>query len=396
MKISIPGSEMQQYSMVFVFKKGLCYILKYDHIFIMSMRINQYALGYTMIVLAAFMATGCDSVDQAEVPSVSTLRPTAITGHSAESGGIIDNSGTNPVTARGVVWNSTGNPTLEDNKGMTLDGKGAGSFNSTIGGLAPGITYYVRAYAKNQAGIAYGNQVSFATSLENNNSSGSLTDADGNEYRTVIIGQAEWMAENLRVTHYNDGRPVAAINDDDAWANATTGAWSVYPFESIDGFFSKSEVMDTYGLLYNWYAVESGRLCPAGWRVPGDGDWRDLEGFVDTKFEAGHPEWFRLGWRGHDAGQRLRADHDFGFSLKGSEFHMPVVGTDDFGFTALAGGFRNFIGPFHSQGTYGYWWSSTPAEGGGAWIRGMGFTGVIKREAPSERHGFSVRCMRDR
>jgi uncharacterized protein (TIGR02145 family) len=376
-------------------KKYAVYILKYDYNFIMLTRINQYALAYTLIVITAFMSQGCDRTDYAVVPSVSTLKPTAITGHSAETGGTIDNSGTNPVTARGVVWNSAGNPTVGDNYGMTEDGKGSGSFNSIIDGLAPGTTYYVRAYAINQAGVAYGDQVSFATSAKNNGTSGRLSDADGNEYRTVLIGPTEWMAENLRVTHYNDGKAIAGINDDDAWANANTGAWSVYPFETIEGFHSKSEVMDTYGLLYNWYAVESGRLCPAGWRVPGDGDWRDLEGFADTKFEAGDPEWFRLGWRGHDAGQRLRADHDFGFSLKGTEYHMPVAGTDDFGFTALAGGFRNFIGPFHSQGNYGYWWSSTPAEGGGAYIRGMGFTGVVSRDTPSERHGFSVRCIRD-
>jgi hypothetical protein len=75
------------------------HILKYEHNFIMLTRINPYALAYTLIVLTAFMSQGCDRVDYALVPSVSTMKPTAITGHSAESGGTIDNSGTNPVTA---------------------------------------------------------------------------------------------------------------------------------------------------------------------------------------------------------------------------------------------------------------------------------------------------------
>ena len=358
------------------------------------MKLDQYPIILTFTVLAGIYPAGCDRVDHAEIPLVATVRATNITPRTAESGGIIDNSGATPVTAKGVVWNTTGNPAVDDNDGMTEDGSGTGAFTSLITGLSPGTTYYIRAYAKNLTGVAYGSQVSFSTMKVHDGSYGSIKDADGNIYRTVLIGNTEWIAENLMVTHYNDGKPITELLDDDAWENATSGGWSVYPYEDIDGLNSEYEVMNTYGALYNWYAVESGKLCPVGWRVPGDDDWKDLEAYADTKFGKGDREWSSLGWRGQDAGQRLRANHDFGFSLK-SELYTPVPGTDDFGFTALAGGFRNFIGPFLSQGRFGYWWTSTPEAGGGAWMRGMGSISIMLRDAPSEGHGFSVRCIRE-
>jgi uncharacterized protein (TIGR02145 family) len=335
-----------------------------------------------------FMASGCEEIDPVETPLISTVEVSEITAHSAISGGNIEADGGAPITGRGVVWSTSENPDLDNNEGLTSDGQGSGSYESQISGLASGTTYYVRAYAINSAGAAFGNQLTFETLT-----TGTVADIDGNIYTTIFIGGVEWMADNLMVFHYNNGEPIPEGLDDHQWTNTMAGAYAVYPFEQTGSLNSISEVLDMYGALYNWYAIETGLLCPAGWKVPGDDDWKKLEGYADTMFGTSDPEWDRTGWRGHDAGQRLRATYDFGFSIKSDE-PEPVQGTDDFGFSALPGGFRNFIGPFFDMGNHGYWWTSTERDSELAWMRSLGITGLIRRDGPGKNNGFSVRCIR--
>jgi hypothetical protein len=96
------------------------------------------------------------------LPSISTTAITGITENSAGSGGNITNDGGASVTTRGVCWKTTSGPTTSNSK--TSDGAGSGSFASSLTGLTAGTTYYVRAYATNSAGTAYGNELSFTTS----------------------------------------------------------------------------------------------------------------------------------------------------------------------------------------------------------------------------------------
>ena len=105
---------------------------------------------------------------------------------------------------------------------------------------------------------------------------GTLTDIDGNFYATIKLGQREWMAENLRVTKYNDGKDIQTGLNSAEWFDTKNGAYAIFPHEDIDGLDSADEVIDNYGLHYNWYTVESGNLCPAGWRIPEPGDWEAL------------------------------------------------------------------------------------------------------------------------
>ena len=89
-----------------------------------------------------------------------------------------------------------------------------------------------------------------------------IADSDGNTYKTLIIGEQEWFAENLKTSKYNDGTTIPNVTNDTQWSNETIGAWCHYD--------NDSDYECTYGKLYNWYAVETGKLCPTGWHVPTD------------------------------------------------------------------------------------------------------------------------------
>lgn len=205
-----------------------------------------------------------------------------------------------------------------------------------------------------------------------------VTDIDGNVYKTVVIGKYEWMAENLKTTTYNNGTKIPNVTVNRIWLSLASGAYSKYNN-------SKSSV-DTFGLLYNWYAVNTGKLCPCGWHVPSDEEWKYLEGFVDTKYGVGNPVWNDSGLRGYDAGLRLKAISGWRIGLKG---------TDSFGFSALPGG--EYLRRFHSRGTNGFWWSSTENNASTAWFRDIIYSfGSVSRNSHPKNIGFSVRCVRDK
>jgi hypothetical protein len=98
----------------------------------------------------------------------------------------------------------------------------------------------------------------------------SVTDIDGNIYKTVRIGSQTWMAENLKTTLYNDGTKIPHVTDDSRWVTLETGAYRWYMND-------ENQYKGLYGALYNWYTVKGGKLCPVGWHVPGDEEWKKLE-----------------------------------------------------------------------------------------------------------------------
>jgi uncharacterized protein (TIGR02145 family) len=118
---------------------------------------------------------------------------------------------------------------------------------------------------------------------------GTISDQDGNIYKTIKIGTLTWMAENLRVTTYNDGTPIAEIIENDKWNSSTTGAYCNY------NNTNNLSTIATYGHLYNWYAVNTGKLAPQGWHVPTQGEWAYLENYLaglDSKIrETGTTHW---------------------------------------------------------------------------------------------------------
>ncbi len=207
-----------------------------------------------------------------DLPLVTTNIVTDITYTTATCGGNVVYEGSSDVTVRGVCWSILENPTVEDSH--TEDGSGQGSFVSTLTNLTAGTTYYVRAYAINSTDTVYGEEVSFTSSACGIST---ITDYDGNVYNTVQIGSQCWMKENLKTTHYADGTSISHGS-----STSTTTAYWYYPNNS-------SSNKATYGLLYNWkavkrYATASSAdpggiqgICPNGWHVPSDAEWKQME-----------------------------------------------------------------------------------------------------------------------
>jgi len=194
-------------------------------------------------------------------PVISIRKTTAISGRS------ITDDGGSDIIAHGLCRSTTQNPTTNDNR--TNDGRGIGLFTSKISGLTESTTYYLRAYDTNLAGTAYGSEVTFRSFggpvFNPGLSYGTVPDIDGNVYKTITINGREWMAENLKVSKYNDGTLnfngtiLMHIKDPGYW-NMATPAFCWYNNDSTN--------FDIYGTLYNWYAVSSGKLCPSGWHIP--------------------------------------------------------------------------------------------------------------------------------
>jgi uncharacterized protein (TIGR02145 family) len=205
-----------------------------------------------------------------------------------------------------------------------------------------------------------------------------IKDIDGNYYRTILIGDSWWMKENLRTTRFNDGSDISCVKDQWIWLRLDSSAYCSYQ--------NNENYADTLGFLYNWYAVTSGKLCPVGWRVPTDNEWKLLEGIADTKYGTNDSMWNKMGLRGFDVGQRLK-------SIKG--WRKGIIGTDDLNFSALPGGER--LTRFYAGGSSGFWWTSTEASASSAYYRNMIYSfNEIARDTHPKRMGFSVRCIRNK
>lgn len=204
-----------------------------------------------------------------------------------------------------------------------------------------------------------------------------VKDIDGNIYHTALIGKYLWMTENLQTTRYNDGSGLPCIKDQNIWLRSDSAAFCYYQ--------NNESYADTVGIMYNWFAVNSGKLCPDGWRVPTDEDWSYLEGFVDSRYGIGDTVWLKQGLRGYDAGQRLKAT---------TGWRPGINGTDNFGFNGLPGGER--LSRFYGGGSSGFWWSSTEASQSSAYYRSLIYSfELVARDTHPKRMGFSVRCIKD-
>ena len=285
-----------------------------------------------------------------------------ITETTATGGGNIKSDGGLPVTERGICWSNLSNPTIANDH--TSDGKGNGAFVSNLTGLTPNKQYNVRAYATNNKGTVYGNQLSFSAGTE-----GTVTDIDGNVYHTVKIGTQVWLVENLKVTHYNNGGEITWSTTDSAWMSMGVlkkGAYCAYNNDPNNAA--------TYGLLYNWFTI-AGNMCPTGWHVPTDAEWTALDDYL----------LFHVGGKMKEAGTTHWASPNTG-------------ATNESGFTALPGSGRNYIDFMEPIGEVGYWWSSTAAsDPNNAYYRKILYDDdFMYRNVPTWiESGLAVRCIKN-
>ncbi len=319
------------------------------------------------------------TTSSADPPEVTTENVTNITKTTAVCGGNVTSEGGTPVSARGVCWNTSSNPTIANSK--TSDGTGTGSFASSLTGLTTNALYYVRAYATNAGGTSYGNERSFYATDEI-----MVTDVDGNTYFTVTISSQVWMKSNLKTTKYNDGTSIPNITDNAAWGSLTTDAYCWYNNNA-------STYKSTYGALYNWYAVNTEKLCPAGWHVPGDAEWTDLENYLIAN---------GYNYDGTTTENKIAKALTSTTNWVSSGI-TGVPGNTDYpafrnksGFSGLPGGAREGDGTFIYLGYDANWWSSTNYNPETAWMRTIDYENVYLLRYNHEKSlGFTMRCVKD-
>ena len=204
-------------------------------------------------------------------------------------------------------------------------------------------------------------------SLTGNTSVDSLMDIDSNVYKTIRLGNQEWMIENLKVTRYKDGTVIDQITNQLTWSGLTTGAWCWY---------DNDHTYDSlYGKLYNWYAVNSGMLCPTGWHIPSEGEWIFLGEYLGGQALAG---------------VKIK-------EIGVSNWKSPNTGaTNESGFTGVPGGRRSSGGPFNLISDYAFWWSRTVESTSNAIYAYIIFIDTaLYRSDIDKTYGLSVRCLKD-
>lgn len=333
------------------------------------LKIRTLALLFVMLYV-----TSCYK-ESVKIPWVSTVGVDGITAFSTGCYGKIISDGGGSIVIHGICWSSIEWPTLSDKVTVESHEPVDGEFLSYIYQLDAMTKYYVRAYAKNSAGIGYGEQIQFVTLPDYTGQTGAITDIEGHVYKTIGIGSQVWMAENLNVTKYNDGTPIPNVTDYNDWNSLTTGAYCDYK--------NNADNSKIYGRLYNWHVAASDNpknVCPAGWHVPNQYELSILPDVRESTNLGGKlKETGTIHWESPNA-----------------------FATNETGFTALPGGLRGNYGIYEQIGKMGFWWSSTkyynpPGFTSNAWHISLVYIDN-KKGGPSisrQHPGFSIRCIKD-
>jgi len=356
----------------------------------MNMKRNFWIYPLALMGTIAICLSNCKKEKTEPVvklPLVTTAEVVDLTSNSATSGGNVLEDGGGAITARGVVWATFPNPSITDKTGITNDGTGVGVFTSYLTGLESETKYYVKAYATNSAGTAYGDEKNFTTPPPL--CSNCLKDTVGNVYHWVQIGTQDWMVENLRTTKYNDGTPIQLVTGDHDWAVLDTATGGAYCYYNNDADTYK----ETYGAIYNFAAVRTGKLAPKGWRVPSREDWLTLMEYLGGTDVAG--------------GKLKETDT---IPNAGAHWNPPNTGaTDEYGFKGLPGGFRyaradydaiwagiNTHALYQTTTTYDGWPDNGSYNGEWSYYAILWFDkAALNIPYWNKQAGCSVKCVRD-
>ena len=332
------------------------------------MKLARYFFVLT-VVGALIMYNSCKKTNDPVLPTVNTESVSNITQTTADCGGSVISNGGSTVTGRGLCWSTLPDPTVADK--TTTDGTGTGAFQRTLVGLFSSTTYYIRAYAINEVGTTYGNEVSFGTLP--GGAGDTVSDIDGNLYHIITLGKQDWLKENLKATHYSKGEGIHHVVGDSEWASLDKGAYCNYDKNPANA--------DTYGRLYNWFAVEDSRnICPQGWHVPTKDDWQSLIDYLGgTSISGG-----KMKSTGTlQQGTGLWEEPNTG-------------GTNESEFTALPGGARDQDGSYSMLTFNASFWSAS-TNGDEAWNHLLTFKyATSEQNSNHKKSGFSVRCIKDK
>ena len=225
-----------------------------------------------------------------------------------------------------------------------------------------------------------------ADNCKKENNDPNIVDKDGNIYHTVTLGTQIWMVENIRTTHFNDGTEIPKVTDNTEWGTLTTPAYCTYKnTTNVDS-------IKTFGLLYNGYAIKTGKICPKGWHVPSDAEWTTLENYLITN---GYN--YDGSTTSSNCAKSLASVTNWTVYLG-----TGTVGNSDYpnkrnatGFTAQPGGYRVVDG-FHSIGLYSGWWTSTDYVSNALYDRYLSYNfSNLFRASSTNVAGLYVRCLKD-
>jgi uncharacterized protein (TIGR02145 family) len=319
---------------------------------------KSYTCASILILITVYLIIpiNCKKESKLNVPVINTTEVDSITLSSAICGGIVSYSDGSIVSARGICWSTDSIPSIDDD--TTICGAGDGAYSGYMTNLATSTTYFVRAYATNSAGTGYGKIKTFTTNVK---------DADYNIYHAIhIIGQI-WMGEDLKTTKYKNCLSIPLVTSANKWINLITPGYCWY--NNDEGSKIK------HGALYNWYTVNSGELCPAGWHAPSADEWELLIA-------------------------NLGGDEVAGGTLKDTgtvNWNSPNIGaSNDVNFTAIPGGSRIYDGTFSLMGECSFWWTSTENSSTEAFCNSIQNNYSIIFTHPIYKYvGYSVRCIKD-
>jgi uncharacterized protein (TIGR02145 family) len=296
--------------------------------------------------------------------TLTTTTPSSITQTTAISGGSITSDGGGAITTRGVCWGTATAPLAT---GLhTTETVTTATFTSNLTGLTANTKYYIRAYAINSAGTAYGDEKSFTTDQIK-----TVTDVDGNVYNTVTIGSQIWMAANLKTTRYKNGDLIGTTTP--ATLNTESESTPKYQW----AYAGNESNVPAYGRLYTWYAITDSRgVCPTGWHIPVYDEMLTLFTTVN-------------GSSGTEIADRFK-------EVGTAHWFSPNTATNSSGFTALPSGVRYQYGEFDALGSRFYFWTSTPDAWYPTTIAHCFFvSGECTLAGMDFKAAISVRCIKD-
>lgn len=214
---------------------------------------------------------------------------------------------------------------------------------------------------------------------------GTVTDIEGHVYTTVRFGKQIWTAGNLYTTKYNDGKSIPMVSDSIAWSETTSPAYCFYQYTTDPAEQKK------WGALYNWYAVNTGKLAPAGWHVSTDADWDTLQNYLIANgynFSGTTDE--------NAIAKSLAVKTDWKESIDAGSPGNDMGSNSASGFLGLPNGYCEITGIIYYRNWYAFWWTTTPQDSTFVKIRGISYSSSdLKTTAFTKGYGLSVRLVKD-